>query len=193
MPDNPAINPYAAPTGIDESTDVTVTTTPGVPLTMRQRALSAVVVVAFLTLGYVALRQFLSHRWMLSFVAASASLMCIPLVDHTHSFRERCLASFVMPFAMGGLAFFVSLYFMMFQFAWFEAIFNDKGSGPLGLIVTALVGLVAGGIVGWRIVKCVKIGYPADTINSSSIEPTPGVTAEPCGEREPPITPYSKS
>ena len=156
MRDNPSINPYTAPSGIDESTDVTVTT-PVAPLTLRQRVLSAVMVIAFLTLGYIALRQVLNQQWMLSFVAASASLMCIPLVDHTHSFRERCLASLIMPFAMGGLACFVLVYFAMFQFAWFETIFNGKGSGPLGLIASALTGLVAGGIVGWRILKYVRI------------------------------------
>jgi hypothetical protein len=177
MRDNPAINPYTAPSGIDESTDVTVPT-PVVPVTLRQRAVSAVMVIAFLSLGYIALRQFLNHQWMLSFVAASASLMCIPLVDHTHSFRERCLASLTIPFAMGGFACFVLLYFAMFQFAWFEAIFNGKGSGPLGLIVSALAGLVAGGIVGWRILKYVGIGYSDDAIDPSSITSNPAVAAE---------------
>lgn len=54
-------------------------------------------------------------------------------------------------FAFMGLVEFVALYFLMFQLDWFEAIFNDKGAGEFGLILSALGGLAVGGIVGARI------------------------------------------
>jgi hypothetical protein len=77
--------------------------------------------------------------------------MCIPWVDHTASIRERATMSLAAVFAFVGLVGFIALYFLMFQLAWFEAIFNDKGAGEFGLILSALGGLAGGGIVGARV------------------------------------------
>jgi hypothetical protein len=41
----------------------------------------------------------------------------------------------------------------MFRFTWFENVFNSKDTGPLGLILFALLGLVVGGIMGWRLIN----------------------------------------
>lgn len=117
----------------------------------------AVVVLAFFALGCIAIQRFLNREWMIALLAASASLMCIPWVDQTSQARERLAVSLVMPFAMAGLACTVLLYFQMFSFAWFEAIFNDKGSGPIGLMVSAITGLAAGGCMGWRLLR--QVGW----------------------------------
>lgn len=139
----------------DPSVSSMAVKTTQVSLPLRQRltrhALSTVVVVAFLAIGYIAIRQLFDGHLFVAFMAGSASLMCIPLVDHTSDFRQRLFASCLMPFAMAGLALFVMLYFKLFRIAWFERLFNDKGSGPVGMIFFALTGMVAGGYIGWRI------------------------------------------
>ncbi|NQT11242.1 MAG: hypothetical protein HQ582_00745 [Planctomycetes bacterium] len=49
--------------------------------------------------------------------------------------RERIVVSLSVPFfALGGYIGF-QVFFAMFRFLWFEAIFNGKGGGPAGLIV----------------------------------------------------------
>ncbi len=48
-------------------------------------------------------------------------------------------------FAFVGLVGFIALYFLMFQLAWFEAIFNDKGAGEFGLILSASVAWLGAG------------------------------------------------
>ena len=147
-------NPYHASAEFQETTDP-VEPVQKPPLTFRQRAgrltVSTVVIIAFTGLGYAAIRLFLARYWLMSGVTMSVSLMCIPLADHSTSVRERIIVSLIMPFAVAGLAGFVVLYFQMFHFAWFESIFNDKGSGPFGLIVSAISGLAAGGFAGWWI------------------------------------------
>lgn len=79
--------------------------------------------------------------------------MCIPWVDHKASIRERATVSIAAVFAFAGLVGFIFLYFLMFRWAWFEAIFNDKGAGEGGLILSAFGGLTVGGIVGVSIAK----------------------------------------
>jgi len=54
------------------------------------------------------------------------------------SFSERWAMCLAVPFlvlggSVGGFA-----YFGMFRFSWFEAIFNNDGLGPLGLITSVL-------------------------------------------------------
>lgn len=127
------------------------------PITIGQRVLHCVVTgiafLAFFSLGYLAIRHILDRNWVVSLLTASASLMCIPFVDQTSTLRQRFSASLIMPFAVAGLAGFILLYFGMFQLAWFERIFNDKGLGPIGLIVSALIGFGAGALVGWCVVQ----------------------------------------
>jgi hypothetical protein len=131
------------------------------PQQVLRVVVSTIAVTLFLSAGYWGLNEFLAQRWVSAFVAVSLSLMCIPIVHHSSTIRERIAASLVMPFALGGLAAFVLLYFQLFHLAWFEAIFNNKGSGEFGLIVFAIVGFVVGGAIGYRIVWSVGIGGKA--------------------------------
>ena len=116
-------------------------------------ALNVFIIGAFGALLYFGIRLFLDRQWMVSFVPATLALMLIPFADHSSGLRERVGLSLIMPFALGGLAVFVILYFQMFSFHWFEAIFNGKGSGPIGLIVSAFLGIAVGGFVGFRIIR----------------------------------------
>ncbi|QDT50270.1 Ankyrin repeats (3 copies) [Symmachiella dynata] len=162
QPDPPAASQAAEP----DSSDSLMDENPYVALERRQKliryAFSIVVVAVFLGAGYFGLRQFFDGHWFMAFVAVSISLMSLPLVDHTSSLRDRIFASLIMPFALGGLASFVMLYFQMFHFAWFEAIFNSKAAGPFGLIVFAIVGLIAGGYLGVCVLEFLGLSTSSD-------------------------------
>jgi len=116
-------------------------------------AANVIITTAFLALVVLGIWLFRERHWVLSPVTFCAALMCIPLVDHNLSWKDRFLASVVMPFAMLGLTNFVALYVLMFHFAWFESIFNNEGAGPLGLIFSAIAGLVVGGWAGVKFMK----------------------------------------
>lgn len=111
-------------------------------------AISGIVTLAFLGFGYLGIRGFLNRQWLIAFTCVPASWMCIPWVDHNSSIRERSVMSIAAAFAFGGLVGSVALYFLMFRFAWFEALFNDKGTGPGGLVLFSLAGIAGGGVVG---------------------------------------------
>ena len=149
-------NPYKAPSHIpvldSRAVDPTVTKNDR-PISFAERIVSTVAVIAFFAFGYFAIRLFLNGDVILSLLTATMSLMCIPMVEHTYSLRQRLACSSIMPFAMAGAACFVLLYFWMFRFVWFENIFNDKGSGPLGLMLAVVSGLMVGGLFGWLVVR----------------------------------------
>ena len=120
-------------------------------------ALNALIVGVFGALLYFGIHLFLDRQWTVSYFPIVLALMLIPFADHSSALRERVGLSLIMPFALGRLALFVILYFQMFHFHWFEAVFNDKGSGPLGLIVSAILGIAIGGYIGFRIVR--RVGF----------------------------------
>jgi hypothetical protein len=101
-----------------------------------------VIVAAFA--GIVACALWLFHdgyRWQIS--AATLLLFMIAAFVDGGSLREGIVLSLCMPFlVLGG---FIGLqgYLALFTISWFEAIFNSKGSGPLGLIVFVVVPAVA--------------------------------------------------
>lgn len=65
-----------------------------------------------------------------------------------HSWRERVALALSVPFFVAGGAAGFLVYLGLFSFRWFEAIFNDKGSGPLGLLIFVCGFAVAGGLGG---------------------------------------------
>ena len=147
-------NPYDLSTSVssaDHDSPSSVTNT--LATRMKRFATSSLVVMGFAFLGYSGIKLFLEKQWLISFFAVSSALMLIPMVDHTSTLRQRLAASFVMLFAISGLASFVLIYFSMFQFPWFESFFNSKDTGPLGLILFALFGLFVGGFAGWRLIN----------------------------------------
>jgi len=150
MGDADPLNPYDAPADLPKSPPDAVGNR---PLTLRQKALSAVVVAAFFAFGFLAFYLLANRQLILALVAGSASLGCIPLLDHDSSLRDRFAMSLIAPFAVAGLVSFVPLYFQMFRFRWFHDAFNNDGLGPMGLIVFATVGFATGGFIGWRIIS----------------------------------------
>lgn len=62
-----------------------------------------------------------------------------------------------MPLCVGCSALFAVGYFTMFRFDWFERIFNDKGTGPFGLIMSVALGFAAGGLSGWWLLSWFRL------------------------------------
>jgi hypothetical protein len=85
-------------------------------------------------------------------LGATGALSAIPLVA-ANSKKERIAATLVMPFIAIGLVGSIALYFAMFRFAWFAAVFNIPGFGPLGVII---FGLSASLVSGWHGYRCVR-------------------------------------
>jgi hypothetical protein len=49
--------------------------------------------------------------------------------------RERIAVSLCVPFFVVGGYIGFRIYFALFRFSWFEAVFSGKGGGPLGMII----------------------------------------------------------
>jgi hypothetical protein len=101
------------------------------------------------------------------------------------SLRERIILSLSVPFLALGGYFGFQIYWAMFTFTWFRAVFNSKDIGMLGLIVF---------VSGFAALTAIAAGWLMDRL-SSPLRPSgdAGKNAEPCGEREPPMTREWKS
>jgi hypothetical protein len=90
----------------------------------------------------------LLHRYPISGAAIfTVALMVIPLFGES-SWRERLANCLIMSFGVAGLYGGVGIYISLFRFEWFYDIFNNKGAGPLGLMVFAFSFAVGGGYLG---------------------------------------------
>jgi hypothetical protein len=129
----------------------TIDAAPSMTTRVLRLVFNTVVVLGFTSLMAGAIWLLLNRHLVAAALVCTTSLMTIPFAAQG-SWRERILASLVMPFSMAGLVVGVTLYFLLFYFSWFEAIFNSKGSGPFGLIVFAFAFAGGGGFVGYRCV-----------------------------------------
>jgi hypothetical protein len=92
------------------------------------------------------------REFLFAGTSLAIALVSIPFVTD-EPLRIRIAASFVMLFAVLGLFLGGIAYFCMFHFKWWDAIFNNKGSGPLGLIFFAFIFSAAGFYCGFRLVR----------------------------------------
>lgn len=89
------------------------------------------------------------HAWAAAGI--TTCVVTIPLASR-RSWRERAELSAILFCGLIGLVAGVTCYFSLFWLAWFAWVFNDKGTGPLGLIVFALGGATAAGWLARRFV-----------------------------------------
>ena len=140
------MNPYDAPKNTDSETTVRMKVT--------RFVFGSIVVVAFVAGLVVSIKLFLGRQYLFALATCSAALMVIPFCgDNTHAWRDRILFSLTMPFGLFGLLAGVAIYFAMFNFAWFESIFNSKGGGPFGLVMFGLAGVMPGGYIGYKLLS----------------------------------------
>ncbi len=117
--------------------------------------------------------------------ATTLALFMVAAFCAGNSMRERIVLSLCMPFlALGGLIGF-KVYFAMFTFSWFEAVFNSKDSGPLGLILF---------VCGFAVATAIGAAWSMDRLSYRAWPPAvPSKNGEQSGQPEPPITPVVKS
>ena len=144
-----SVNPYDAPKSTESETTVRAK--------FARFVFGAFVVVAFVAGIVLSIKLFLDRQYLLALATCSATLMVIPFCgDNTDSLRDRILFSLTMPFGLFGLLAGVAIYFAMFNFAWFESIFNSKGGGPFGLMMFGLAGVLPGGYIGYKLLSYVS-------------------------------------
>ncbi len=51
-------------------------------------------------------------------------------------------------------------YFAMFDFEWFNGIFNDKGAGEFGMLLFGSVAFIGSGYLCWRLLALVGLTSP---------------------------------
>lgn len=125
------VNPYDAP----QDTDVDVGRGTGrVWRLLARLVFNATVVVAFMgfVVGCISL-FYHGYPWHVAVGVVLIAMIAIAFAGKT--WTERATLSLTVPFlALGGVAGFF-IYFWMFSFSWFEAVFNGKERGPLGLLI----------------------------------------------------------
>ena len=113
--------------------------------------LRLVFVAAWLAVLAASLSMAAHQRYVWAAAGTAACVVTIPLSSR-RSWRERAALSAILLCGLIGLAAGVTGYFSLFRLAWFDSVFNDKGTGPLGLIVFALGGATAAGWLAQRFV-----------------------------------------
>ena len=113
--------------------------------------LRLVFVAAWLAVLAASLSMAADRRYVWAAAGTTACVITIPLAGR-RSWRERSALSAILLCGLIGLAAGVTCYFSLFWLPWFDSFFNDKGTGPLGLIVFALGGATAAGWLAKRFV-----------------------------------------
>jgi hypothetical protein len=110
--------------------------------------LRGIAVLAFVA-GMIAFMFFMSeHQFLPAVVVLGICLTSMPLIPEGQG--DRLVAALNMFCGFLGLLAGVVIYFAMFSFSWFAAIFNGKGGGPAGLLLFAISFAFAGGYLGYR-------------------------------------------
>lgn len=111
-----------------------------------------VVVILFLGSLYWGVTQFLSRHWIRGPLVVCLGIATIPWADPSLPVRERIRGSLVLIFVFAGMVLSIAGYFLMFYFEWFERIFNNKGGGEFGLMLSVFLGIGGGGYLGVKTV-----------------------------------------
>ena len=176
-----ATNPYDAPaieSQRDEpSPDVESRQVPKARPSFWRYAIAALATVVFLYLGYMFLVSMRERQWLAATAYLVGSLSAIPWVVHDSKARACFAGSIVI--AVGTLSAAASqvCYFAMFEFEWFNGIFNDKGAGEFGMFLFGSVAFVASGYLCWRLLALIGVTSPPLQPQQSQ-----GGSGEPCDE-----------
>ena len=107
--------------------------------------LAILAVVGFVAFGVLFLQSMGSRSWASAILAGVSGLSLLPWVSYRSAVRDcltLTLSTTIGVFVGIGAIF---AYLGMFHFDWFSDLFNDKGMGPIGMIVF----MVAGFAMGW--------------------------------------------
>jgi len=142
-------------------------------------AIATFATVAFLYLGYLFLVSMRGRQWLEATAYLAGSLSAIPWVMHESRMRD-CFAGSVV-IAVGTLSAAASQvgYFKMFEYEWFNRIFNDKGAGEFGMMMFGSVAFVTSGYLCWRMLALVGVTYAPRQLLKNE-----GGSGEPCDEQK---------
>jgi hypothetical protein len=129
----------------------TTSTDPASWLSRLLKGISAVVfLVGFVTFDYFMFK----HEYVLAVAVLAASLLSAPFII-ADSWRARFSGVLVMLVVFLSLLAGSAAYFALFSLQWFERVFNNKASGPLGLAIFLFVFAGIGGYVGYGCVRLI--------------------------------------
>jgi hypothetical protein len=140
------------------------------PVHIVRYVVAGIATLAFLYFGYAFVRGMLDRTWWAAVGFAAISLAAVPWASTSSRPRDCLVGSLMMPVCVAGATLGAIVYFSMFQFGWFERIFNDKGSGPFGLIVFVVAGFGLGGLLAWWLLSLLwraPLQITSGTSNSS--------------------------
>ncbi|MEL6108503.1 MAG: hypothetical protein AAFU85_20960 [Planctomycetota bacterium] len=122
-----------------------------------RHVVAACATIVFLYLGYFFLVSMRGRQWIEATTYLVGSLSATPWVLHDSKARH-CLAGSVV-IAVGTLCAAASqvCYFAMFEFEWFNDIFNGKGAGEFGMLLFGGIAFAGSGYVGWRLLALVGL------------------------------------
>jgi hypothetical protein len=123
-------------------------------------AIATLATVAFLALGYMFLVSMRGRQWLEASVYLAGSLSAIPWALHESRARDCCAGSIVIAVASLCAAASQVCYFAMFEFEWFNGIFNDKGAGEFGMLLFGSVAFVGSGYLCWRLLALIGLTSP---------------------------------
>ena len=127
------------------------------PVRIVRKFLAGIATLVFLYFGYAFVCGMMDRTWWSAVGFAAISLAAVPWSSTSAQLRDCLAGSLMMPVCVAGATLAAIGYFSMFQFDWFERIFNDKGSGPFGLIVSVVAGFGLGGLVAWWLLALLRV------------------------------------
>ncbi len=118
---------------------------------------AAIAAASFLFFGYAFIASMRERDLWFTISFATLSLSSIPWASTSAPWRDCLSFSLLMPICVFGASLAVFGYFAMFEFDWFERVFNGKGSGSLGLIVSLVLGFVLSGMAGGKLLILTRL------------------------------------
>jgi zinc transporter ZupT len=110
-------------------------------------------IITFLYLGYGFITAMIAREWQTAAISVGLSLASIPFAVSEMQLRDCLAASLAVVTGVAASVVAFIAYFAMFDFDWFSGIFNDKGAGDFGLIMSVAIGFAAGGLLGWFVLS----------------------------------------
>ena len=111
--------------------------------------MAAVAGVLFFYAGYEFLIAMADRHWSAAVIAVTVSLTAAPFCLYDQPLRTCSeSAACIVAGVFGAVACHLA-YFAMMHIGWLERIFNDKGAGPLGLIMAVTIGFCGAATSAW--------------------------------------------
>ncbi len=142
------------------------------PVTVARVTMAVLATCAFLWFGYVFLNAMINREWLRAIASVTIALAAIPWASHETDARNCLCASIAMSFGAIFAVAAVLLYFKMFDFEWFERIFNDKRMGPLGMFLSVGVGFAFGGYATWRLLALTPLPSNGSMSEFFAVQPS---------------------